>query len=397
MPSRRSIGLAILVAVAAAALAWGFRPQPVAVEIGGVKRAPLAVTVEEEGRTRVRDRFEISAPVAGFARRLDLDVGDGVARNQVVAELEPLRSTVLDPRTHAEAEARVASAEYALQAAEQKTLAAEAEARRAEHEYTRRKKLRESGGISQEEVDTAELLARRTVAEQRSAAFAVEVARFELEAARTALSYSAADPAAAPAERVAVRSPVAGRVLRLARRSEGVVAAGEVLIEVGDPAALEVEVDVLSSDAVRIAPGTLVRLSRWGGDADLLARVRVIEPAGFTKVSALGVEEQRVWVIADITSPPEQWQRLGDGYRVEAAFVLWQGQDVLQVPAGALFRHGEGWAVFVVEDDRAVRREVSIGHRNAEAAEVVGGLTAGERVVLHPSNRIEDGVRVRER
>ena len=397
MPTRRSIGLALLAVVAVAALAWGFRPQPVAVEIGRVTRAPLAVTVEEEGRTRVRDRFEISAPVAGFVRRLDLDVGDGVARSQVVAELEPLRSTVLDPRTHAEAEARVASAEYALQAAEQKALAAEAEARRAEHEYTRRKKLRESGGISQEEVDTAELLARRTVAEQRSAAFAVEVARFELEAARTALSYSAADPAAAPAERVAVRSPVAGRVLRLARRSEGVVAAGEVLIEVGDPAALEVEVDVLSSDAVRIAPGTLVRLSRWGGDADLLARVRVVEPAGFTKVSALGVEEQRVWVIADITSPPEQWQRLGDGYRVEAAFVLWQGQDVLQVPAGALFRHGEGWAVFVVEDDRAVRREVSIGHRNAEAAEVVGGLTAGERVVLHPSNRIEDGVRVRER
>ena len=397
MPSRRSIGLAILVAVAAAALAWGFRPQPVAVEIGGVKRAPLAVTVEEEGRTRVRDRFEISAPVAGFVRRLDLDVGDGVARNQVVAELEPLRSTVLDPRTQAVAEAQVASAEYALQAAEQKTLAAEAEARRAEHEYTRRKKLRESGGVSQEEVDTAELLARRTVAEQRSAAFAVEVARFELEAARTALSYSAADPAAAPGERVAVRSPVAGRVLRLVRRSEGVVAAGEVLIEVGDAAALEVEVDVLSSDAVRIAPGTLVRLSRWGGDADLLARVRVVEPAGFTKVSALGVEEQRVWVIADITSPPEQWQRLGDGYRVEAAFVLWQGQDVLQVPAGALFRHGEGWAVFVVEDDRAVRREVSIGHRSAEAAEVIHGLTRGERVILHPSNRVDDGTRVRER
>ena len=397
MPNRRSIGLAILVAVAAAALAWGFRPQAVAVEIGGVKRAPLAVTVEEEGRTRVRDRFEVSSPVPGYLRRLTLDVGDAVAKGQVLAELEPLRSTVLDPRARAEAEARVASAEYALQAAEQHAAAAAAEASRAQNEFERRRKLCESGCISKEELDTAELLARRTAAERRSAEFAIEVARFELEAARTALSYSAADPAAAPAERVAVRSPVPGRVLRLARRSEGVVAAGEVLIEVGDPAALEVEVDVLSSDAVRIAPGTLVRLSRWGGDADLLARVRVVEPAGFTKVSALGVEEQRVWVIVDITSSPEQWQRLGDGYRVEAAFVLWQGQDVLQVPAGALFRHGEGWAVFVVEADRAVRREVSIGHRNAEAAEVVGGLTASERVVLHPSNRIEDGVRVRER
>jgi HlyD family secretion protein len=148
---------------------------------------------------------------------------------------------------------------------------------------------------------------------------------------------------------------------------------------------------------VRIAPGTLVRLARWGGDADLVGRVRVVEPAGFTKVSALGVEEQRVWVIVDISSPPEQWQRLGDGYRVEAAFVLWQGEDVLQVPAGALFRHNAGWAVFVVEDDHAVRRPVSLGHRNAQAAEVGGGLTVGERVVLHPSNRIEDGVRVRER
>ena len=397
MPTRRSIGLALVAVLAAAALVWGFRPRPVAVETGVASRAPLAVTVEEEGRTRVRDRFEISAPVAGFVRRLDLDAGDSVTRNQVVAELEPLRSTVLDPRTQAEAEAQVTSAEYALQAAEQKTAAAAAEASRAQHEFARRKKLRESGGVSQEEVDTAELLAQRTIAEQRSAAFAVEVARFELEAARTALSYSAAQPTPASVERVQVRSPVAGRVLKLVRRSEGVVAAGETLIEIGDPAALEVEVDVLSSDAVRIGPGTLVRLARWGGDADLLARVRVVEPAGFTKVSALGVEEQRVWVIADITSPPEQWQRLGDGYRVEASFVLWQGDDVLQVPAGALFRHGDGWAVFVVAGERAVRRSIVLGHRSAEAAEVINGLTSGERVVLHPSNRVEDGSRVRER
>ena len=397
MPTRRSIGIALVAVAAAAALAWGFRPPPVAVEVGVVNRAPLAVTVEEEGRTRVRDRFEVSAPVAGFVRRLDLDVGDSVVKSQVVAELEPLRSTVLDPRTHAEAQARVASAEYAIQAAEQKMAAAEAEASRAQHEFARRRKLRESGGVSQEEVDTAELLARRTAAEQRSAAFAVEVARFELEAARTALSYSAAQPTPATIERVQVRSPVTGCVLKLVRQSEGVVAAGEVLIEIGDPAALEVAIDVLSSDAVRIAPGTLVRLSRWGGDADLLARVRVVEPAGFTKVSALGVEEQRVWVIADITSPPEQWQRLGDGYRVEASFVLWQGEDVLQVPAGALFRHGDGWAVFVVAGDRAVRRMVSLGHRSAEAAQVIDGLTSGERVVLHPSNRVEDGARVRER
>ena len=397
MQTRRSFGLVAVALAVAAVLVWGFRPRPVAVELAMVTRGPLVVTVDEEGRTRVRNRFEVSAPVPGFVRRLRLEVGDPVARNQVVAELEPLRSTVLDPRARAEAEARVASAEFALQAAEQEAEAAAAEASRAKNEFERRKKLCETGCISREELDTAELLARRTVAERRSAEFAVEVARFELEAARTALSYSAAQPTMSPAERVAVRAPVAGRVLRLARRSEGVVAAGETLIEIGDPAALEVEVDVLSSDAVQISPGTLVRLDRWGGEAGLLGRVRIVEPAGFTKISALGVEEQRVWVITDLTSPPEHWQRLGDGYRVDASFVLWQGEDVLQVPAGALFRHGDGWAVFAVDDDRAVRRAVSLGRRNAHAAQVLEGLAAGQRVVLHPSNRIDDGTRVKGR
>jgi HlyD family secretion protein len=396
MQTRRSIGLALLLLAIAAALAWGLRPRPVPVELGIVGRGPLAVTIEEEGRTRVRDRFEISAPVAGYLRRLTLDVGDSVARNQVIAELEPLRSTVLDPRARAEAEARVASAEYALQVAEEKAAAAAAEAARTRHEYERRRKLCESGCISQEELDTAEILAQRTAAEERSAKFAIEVSRFELEAARTALSYSAAQ-SAPPEEQVAIRAPVAGQVLKLVRRSEGVVDPGEVLVEIGDPNALEVEVDVLSSDAVRIAPGTRVRLERWGGDGALEGRVRVVEPAGFTKVSALGVEEQRVWVIADITSPPAQWQRLGDGYRVEASFVLWQGEDVLQLPAGALFRLDDGWGVFVAANGRAKRRAVSLGHRNARAAQVLDGLAPGERVVLHPSNEVSDGARVRER
>ncbi len=397
MQTRRTIGLVLVLLALAAALFWGFRPRPVPVETGAVARGALAVTVEEEGRTRVRDRYEVSAPVAGYLRRITLDVGDSVARNQVVAELDPLPSTVLDPRAHAEAQARVASAEFALEAAEEKAAAAVAEASRADHEYARRKQLREAGGISQEEVDTAELLARRMAAERRSAAFAVEVARFELEAARTALSYSAAQPSAPRTEHVEIRAPVASSVLRLVRRSEGVVAPGETLIEIGDPSALEVEVDVLSSDAVRIAPGTLVRFRRWGGEDDLLGRVRVVEPAGFTKISALGVEEQRVWVIADITSPPEQWQRLGDGYRVEASFVLWQGDDVLQVPTGALFRQGDEWAVFVFADGRAARRAVSVGHRNASAAQVLDGLAAGERVILHPPNEVSDGGRVTER
>jgi HlyD family secretion protein len=397
MPTRRPLALGALVLALLAALAWGFWPRPIPVELGQVTRGPLTVTVEEEGRTRVRDRFELSVPVAGHVRRLTLLAGDTVTEGQPVAELEPLRSTVLDPRSRAEAEARVASAESALHAAEEKAAAATAEAGRARGEHERRKRLCESGCISKEELENSAMLARRTEAEQRSAEFGIQVARFELEAARTALGYSAADGAAAPAERVTIRSPVAGRVLKVLRRSEGPVQAGEILLEVGDPHALEVEVDVLSSEAVRIPPGGRVRLDRWGGDGLLEGVVRTVEPSGFTKVSALGVEEQRVWVIADIASPPEQWARLGDGYRVEAAFVIWEGADVLQAPVSALFRSNDGWAAFVVRDGVARLQPVRVGQRNALTAEVLEGLSAGDAVILHPSNAVRDGVRAKAR
>ena len=397
MPTRRSLGLATVVVAILAALAWGFWPRPIPAELGQVTRGPLTVTVEEEGRTRVRDRFELSVPVAGHVRRLMLFAGDTVAEGQAVAELEPLRSVVLDPRSRAEAEARVASAESALRAAEEKTAAAAAEAIRVRGEHERRKRLHESGGVSKEELENSAMLARRTEAEQRSAEFGIQVARFELEAARTALGYSAAQGASPLAERVTIRSPVTGRVLKVLRRSEGPVQAGEVLLEVGDPHALEVEVDVLSSEAVRIPPGGRVRFDRWGGDGLLEGVVRTVEPSGFTKVSALGVEEQRVWVIADITSPPELWSRLGDGYRVEAAFVIWEGADVLQVPVSALFRSNDGWAAFVVRDGAARLQPVRVGHRNALTAEVLEGLNVGETVILHPSNAVRDGVRVKAR
>jgi HlyD family secretion protein len=397
MAARRHLGATLAALAGVAALAWGFWPRALPVETGTVGRAPLEVAVEEQGRTRVRDRFVVSVPVAGYLRRVSLDAGDAVAKEQTIAELEPLRSTVLDPRTRAESEARVASAEYALEAAQEQARAAAADAERAHAEHERRRRLCEQGCISEEELQTAELLARRTAAERRSADFRVEVARFELEAARTALGYSAAQPVGTAAERVTVRAPVAGRVLRVIRRSEGVVGAGDAILELGDPEALEIEVDVLSADAVRIAPGTVARLERWGGEGSLDARVRVVEPAGFTKVSALGVEEQRVWVIADITSPRERWTRLGDGFRVDAVFVLWSEPDVLQVPASALFRTAGGWAVYVVADGRAARRPVTVGQRNALAAQVLDGLQAGDEVILHPNNEVSDGVRVRRR
>lgn len=375
-------------------LAWGFWPQPVAVETVAVGRAPLIVTIEEEGRTRVIDRYVIAAPVDGVACRQQLDVGDPVEQGQVLLGITPLASQVLDPRSRAQAEARVAAAQSALRAAEEQARAAAASEALAESELERLRPLRARALIAEDVYDRAVTALQTAAADRRSADFGVEVARYELEAARTALAYSTDVGGGAPAERVLVRSPIAGRVLKVDRECEGPVQTGDPLLEVGDPAALEVEVDVLSADAVRIAPGMPVLFDRWGGEQPLQGRVRRVEPVGFTKVSALGVEEQRVLVISDFTSPPEQWRRLGDGYRVEARFILWQQDDVLQVPGSSLFRHGDGWAVFVVEDGRALRREVELGQRTGLRAQVLQGLREGQAVIDHPGDEVDDGRRV---
>jgi HlyD family secretion protein len=387
-------GLALALAALLAALVWGFWPAPQPVEVTRVVQAPMSVTVSEEGRTRVKDRFVISAPVAGYLQRIQLDVGDAVEKGQTLATMEPLRPEVLDPRSRARAEAQVAAAYAALKGAEEKLEAARATTKFAQAEYAREKKLEADALVAEGVLDEAETHARQARAEQRSAEFTVEVARFDLEAARTALQYSIAGNGEAALETVALRAPVASRVLNIHHKSEGVVATGEDLLEIGDPAALEVAIDVLSADAVRIQPGGSVKFSRWGGDSSLDGLVRIIEPTGFTKISALGVEEQRVWVIADLTSPHEEWQQLGDGYRVEANFILWQDEAVLQVPASALFRHAEGWAVFAVADGKARLTNVITGHTNGLTTEVVSGLVIGDVVITHPDDRIEDGVRV---
>jgi HlyD family secretion protein len=393
----RKIGLVAVAAAVVAAVVYGFMPRPVPVETAKASRGPLRVTVEEEGKTRVKDRFVISAPVAGFARRIGLEAGDPVAKGDTVAELEPARPSVLDPRTRAEAAARLRAAEASLKAARQRAAAARADAEYAASELSRVRGLQQKGFASLDDLERAEASARRTGADLRSAEFGVKVAAFQAEEARMALDYSMAEEEKGPGRRVLIRTPVDGRVLRVFHKSEGVVAAGTELLEVGDPAALEVEVDLLSEDSVRVAPGTRVLLERWGGQPALEARVRVVEPAGFTKVSALGVEEQRVHVISEIVSPQSTWQRLGDGYRVEASFVLWEGAGVLQVPSSALFRHGEGWAVFVVEAGRARRRAVETGHRSGLSTEITSGLKEGETVITHPDRSVEDGTRVRPR
>lgn len=397
MQVRAKFGMLALAALIAAGLAWGFMPRAVPVDVAAVEVGPFVVTVEEEGKTRVRERYVVSAPVTGTLQRITLDAGDAVAPGQVLAVIEPLRADALDPRTRAQAQAQVSAAQAALSVAQENARAAVAAAELAEQERVRAESLRQSNFVSAQAVDTARTAETRARAAQQAAAHAVRVARFELEMARAAVASADRLQRGAPSERLSVRAPVAARVLKLVRESEGAVRAGEPLLEIGNPQSLEVEVEVLSTHAVKIAPGSRVILDRWGGDRAVEGRVRVVEPTGFTKVSALGVEEQRVRVIVDFTTAREAWQRLGDGYRVEARFVIWEGDDVLQLPASALFRQGEGWAAFVLEDRRAKLKPVEVGQRAGLRAQVLSGLEKGEQVITHPDDKISDGARVKLR
>ena len=377
-------------------LVWGFWPQPVVIETVEVRRAPLTITIEEEGRSRVIDRYVISAPVDGVACRVQLDVGDPVQQGEILLGITPLKAQVLDSRSRAQAIAAVSAAQSALAAAREQVSATDAAARLATTDLQRLQPLAQKGLASKGELDRAETAVLTSAAAKRSASFNVQVANYEMQAAKSVLEYSA-DTKGEPAVRVPVTSPITGKILKVLRECEGPVRTGEPLLEVGDPAALEVEVDVLSADAVQIKPGMQVLFERWGGDQPLQGVVRMVEPVGFTKFSALGVEEQRVLIISDFTSPVEEWQRLGDGYRVEAKFVLWREKNVLQVPASSLFRYREGWAVFVVDDQRARRREVDVGQRNGLVAQISVGLEEGDTVINHPSDEVEDGVRVESR
>jgi HlyD family secretion protein len=358
--------------------------------------------VEEEGKTRLRSRYVITAPVAGFTPRLNWKAGDAVRAGAVVTALDPPRPVVLDARAKDQGEARVRAAEAGLRVAQSRvaTQTEQIRAARADLDYWRKQQereeaLRKSGDLPGARVEKTVSDLRRAeavfaAAERGLATVQMEVttAQAEVASAKSALRPTAG---AATGERVPVVAPAGGRVIRVVRESEGVVTAGEALLEVGDARAIEIVVEVLSADAVKIPAGARVILERWGGPKPLEARVRVVEPGGFTKVSALGVEEQRVRIVADLVSPAGEWTALGDGYRVEAAFVLWEGADVAQVPANTLFRHENGWAVFVVEGGVARRRAVEIGHRTGVAAEVLGGLRKGEIVVTHPDETVADG------
>ena len=397
MRLRAKIGILAIGVGVAAGLGYGFMPRAVPVDLAEVTRAPLTVTVEEEGKTRVTERYTVSAPVAGYVRRIDLKAGESVAAGQALAVIEPARAVALDPRSRAQAQAQASAAQAALAATQENARAAAAGAQLAQQERARAESLRQSNFVSAQALDSARTAETRARAAEAAAQHVVRVARFDLETARAAVASTARLQAGGATERVQVRAPVAAHVLKLLHESEGAVAAGQPLLEIGDPASLEVEVEVLSTHAVKIAPGSRVILDRWGGAQPVAGTVRVVEPSGFTKISALGVEEQRVRVIVDFSSPREAWTRLGDGYRVEARFVLWEGQDVLQLPTSALFRQGDGWAAFVIDGRRVRLTPVEIGQRAGLASQVVSGLKAGDRVVAHPDETIADGVRVKPR
>jgi HlyD family secretion protein len=391
---RRKILIISVMLIVVFLMIYGFLPRTLAVDIASVTRGPLQVTIEEEGRTRLKERFTLSAPTAGYMRRVHVKVGDSVTKGQVVAVLEPLRSQALDPRSRATAQTAVASAEAALKAASEREKVARADAVYLEQRLERLKALYEKGSIARDQFDQISAEAQKARALQLSVKAEVSMAGSELERAKITLQNFSA--VSRDVNTLTVASPLSGTVFRVYRESEGAVNIGEPLMDIGNLRDLEVRVEVLSSDAVKIKPGTDIIFKRWGKDEPLQGKVRLVEPAGFTKISSLGVEEQRVLVIADITSPPELWSVLGDGFRMEAHFIVWEGNNVLQIPVSALFRSDRDWAVFVEERGKARKRIVEIGQRNGMAAEIISGLKENEKILAYPDDSISEGTKIKQ-
>jgi len=379
-------------AAAVAALAWVALREPVQMaSVAQVQRGPLELNFLEEGKTRLKNRYLVTAPVAGLVRRIELRPGDAVQAGQVVARLDPATSALLDPRARAQARADIATAQSALRSAHERIAAASTELAVAQREYQRQDSLRKDGMTTATLLDSTRARAAQAQAALTTARADEQIAQQRLQVARASL---ALDGSAGSGKALTLTAPVQGVVLKRAVESATPVPAGQVLLEIGNPAQLEIEVEALSTDAVTLRPGLKARVLRWGGEGVLDATVTRIEPGGFTKVSALGVDEQRTRVILDFTSPQAKWAALGDGYRVEVEFIQRQEKDVLQVPVNALFRAGDGWAVYGVDGGRALKLPVTIGARSATAAEVIGGLSAGQSVIVQPDDRIKEGTRI---
>jgi HlyD family secretion protein len=398
---RRVILPLLVLAVLVTGLVLSLMPRPVSVDIAPVTTGPITVSVREDGRTRVKERYVVFSPLGGRLERIPHKAGASITAAQtLLAAIEPSDPELLDARAVAEAEARVKAAKAAIRRADTEVAATNAALEFATEDLARMLRSERDSAATAREVQDARVTVTLRTEAARSATFARDIAAFELEQAEAALirtrpSQPAGNDDAGTQFRIV--APIDGAVLRVLRESAGFVAAGTPLLEIGDSTDLEIEVDVLSEDAVRITPGARVLIEDWGGPRPIEARVRLVEPSAFTKISALGVEEQRVNIIIDFAEDMNGLPPLGDGYRVQARIVIDEAADALRIPTGALFRHGDSWAAFVFANDRAARRELKIGRRNDTQAEVLSGLSAGDRVVLYPSDRVVDGVKLHPR
>lgn len=394
----RAVAIAVAGVGALGATAFTLLPAPLEVEAAGVAVGPLRVEVEGDGLARVRERFTVLAPVSGHLARIALRPGDEVEAGGEVATIGAALPPLLDHRSRAELEARASAAEAARREADAAIARARLAHGQAQRELSRAERLAGQAVIPARELEQLRFEAQASAEAVEAAALAARTARRETEAATAALGRldgARASERGGP-ERVAVSSPARGRVLRVLQPDEGPVAAGTPLLEIGDPSSLEVVVDLLTADAVRVRPGAAVAIDQWGGSEGLHGRVRRVEPSAFTKVSALGIEEQRVNVVIDPVPGPG-WAALGDGYRVEVRIAVWESDRVLTVPSMALFRDARGWCAFALDHGRARLRRVEVGERGAEATQVLAGLAEGDRVVLYPDDRLADGVAIAAR
>jgi len=388
------VGVAVL-----AGLILAMMPKPVMVDVAIIERGPLVVTISDDGRTRIRERYVVSAPLSGRLVRINLDPGDSVvAKETLLTTIEPTDPALLDPRAASLAKARVKAAETRVNLAAPKLESAKENMELQSRELERQEKLAKSSASTEQMLDQQSVAYQLATNDFSTAKFELEISQFELEQAKAALLHTDSESETSPSEwAFSMNSPISGQVLRVFQESSTIVNAGEKILELGDPNVLEIEVDVLSTDAVKIRPSARVILREWGGDETLAARVRRVEPSAFTKISALGIEEQRVNVIIDFVDLPADRPSLGDGFRVEADIVHWETDDVLIVPTGALFRESGEWAVFVIRESRAELRHVVLGHRNDDEAEVLEGLEESDSVILYPGDRIESGTLIGDR
>lgn len=394
MPNRKHVLLIVLGLMLAAMLVWVLRPAPVPVTVTQVRAEHFVEHVEDEGFTRLRDTYTVTAPISAYLQRLTLEPGDAVDRDDPVFILEPLPVPAMDARAREQAREQVAAARARLESARAELELRQTQSNLAERELERNRRLHERDLISDEDYERRRALYEASRSSMQAARHGVEVATFELESARAAVEILDGTRAADDQPRLHVSAPVSGIVTQRHRCCEGPVQAGEPVLELGDLEGLEVQIDLLSMDAVRIRPGMRVEIDRWGGEQTLEGEVRRVEPAGFKRVSALGVDEQRVPVLVSLHSPRDQWQQLGTGYRVEGRFILWEGDDVLQIPTSALIRRDGHWQVYVVDAGRAHLRAVEPGRRSGLHTQILSGLEVGEQIVDHPGDRVEHGARV---